>query len=173
VVVEGHEETLMEVMIFCKLRPATLEVHLPVSIVLDLHFVGSSSSRVFMKNYFSQLPSIHELGELQRYPLNLATLGAGDAKEGVHFGWWRRRSIMRRGARTWRSRRNLGLIFISRRAARAALCRRERRGYRSRADGLVLTAARAAMTSLFHRSTDVQTRSICIDHGDKSWEEKP
>jgi hypothetical protein len=27
-------------------------------------------------------------------------LGAGDAKEGVHFGWRRRRSIMWRSART-------------------------------------------------------------------------
>jgi hypothetical protein len=104
VVVEGHEETLMEVMVFCKLRPATLEVHLTVSVLPDLHFIGSSSSRVFTKNCFSRLPSIHELGELQRYPLNLAALGAGDAKEGVHFGRRRRRSIMRWGARTWCSR---------------------------------------------------------------------
>jgi hypothetical protein len=86
VVVEGHEETLMEVMIFCKLRPATLEVHLPVSIVLDLHFVGSSSSRVFTKNCFSQLPSIHELGELQRYPLNLATLAPAMQKKEYILG---------------------------------------------------------------------------------------
>jgi hypothetical protein len=64
VVVKGHEETLMEVMVFCKLRLAILEVHLAVSIVPDLHFIGSSSSRVFTKNWFLQLPSIHELGEL-------------------------------------------------------------------------------------------------------------
>jgi hypothetical protein len=166
-IVEGHEETLMEVMILCKLRPATLEVHLPISIVPDLHFVGSSSSRVFTKNCFSQLPSIHKLGELQRYPLNLAALGVGDAKEGVHFGRRRRRSIMRWGAQTWRSRRNLGLIFTSRRAARAPLRRSGRRGYRSRACGLFFTAARAAATSLFHWSADVQTRSTCISHEDK------
>jgi hypothetical protein len=103
VLVEGHEETLMEVMVFCKLRPATLEVHLTVSVVPDLHFVGSASSRVFAKNCFLQLPSIYKLGELQRYPLNLAALGAGDAK-GVYFGRRRRRSIMRWGARTWCSR---------------------------------------------------------------------
>jgi hypothetical protein len=54
----------MEVMVFCKLRPATLEVHLTISIIPDFHFVGSSSSRVFVKNCFSQLPSIHEFGEL-------------------------------------------------------------------------------------------------------------
>jgi hypothetical protein len=31
-------------------------------------------------------------------------LSAGDAEEGIHFGRRRRRSIVRRGARTWRSR---------------------------------------------------------------------
>jgi hypothetical protein len=52
VVVEDHEEPLVEVMIFCKLRPATPKVHLAVSIVPDLYFIGSSSSRVFAKNCF-------------------------------------------------------------------------------------------------------------------------
>jgi hypothetical protein len=31
-------------------------------------------------------------------------LSTGDAEEGVQFGQRRRRSIMRRGARTWRGR---------------------------------------------------------------------
>jgi hypothetical protein len=173
VVVEGHEETLMEVMVFCKLRPATLEVHLAASIVPDLYFIGSSSSRVFAKNCFPQLSSIHELGELQRYLLNLAALSAGDVEEGIYFGRRRRRSIMWRSAWTWCSSRNPGLILTSHRAARAPLHKSGRRGYRSRVLGLVVTAARAAATSLFHRSTDVQMRSTCIGHGDKCWEEKP
>jgi hypothetical protein len=42
-VVEDHEETLMEVMVFCKLRSAALEVHLAVPVIPDLHFIGSSS----------------------------------------------------------------------------------------------------------------------------------
>jgi hypothetical protein len=79
-------------MVFCKLRPATPEVHLAISIVLDLHFIGSSSSRVFMKNCFPQLPPIHELSKLQRHPLNLAALSAGDTEEGINFRWRRRRS---------------------------------------------------------------------------------
>jgi hypothetical protein len=97
--VESHEETLVEVMILCKLRPATLEVHLTGAVVLDLHSIGSSSPRVFMKNRFPQFSSIHELGELQRHPLNLTALSAGDVEEGVHSGR-RRRSIMRRSTRT-------------------------------------------------------------------------
>jgi hypothetical protein len=89
-VVKDHEETLMEVMVFCKLRSATLEVHLAIPIIPDLHFIGSSSSRVFMKNCFPQLLPIHELGKLQRHPLNLAALSAGDAEEGVYPGRRRR-----------------------------------------------------------------------------------
>jgi hypothetical protein len=86
---------MKEVMIFCKLRPATPKVHLAVSIVPDLHVIGSSSSRVFAKNCFPQLPPIHKIGKFQRHPLNLTTLGASDAEEGVNLGRRRRRrSIM-------------------------------------------------------------------------------
>jgi hypothetical protein len=98
-VVEGHEETLTKVMVFCKLRPATLEVHLAIPVIPDLHFIGSSSPRVFTKNCFSQLSPIHELGKLQRHPLNLAALSASDAEEGVYLQRRRRRSI------TWQSTR--------------------------------------------------------------------
>jgi hypothetical protein len=101
--VKSYEETLVEVMVFCKLRLATLEVHLAGPVVLDLHFIGSSSPRVFTKNRFPQLSHVHKLGKLQRHPLNLAALSTGDAEEGVHFGR-RRRSVMRRSARTWCSR---------------------------------------------------------------------
>jgi hypothetical protein len=99
-VVKDHEETLMEVIVFCKLRPAALEVHLAVSVIPDLHFIGSSSPRVFTKNCFSQLSPIHELGKLQRHPLNLAALSAGDAEEGVYPGRRRRRSITRWSTQT-------------------------------------------------------------------------
>jgi hypothetical protein len=101
--VKSHEETLVEVMVFCKLRQAVLEVHLAGPVVPDLHFIGSSSPRVFTKNRFPQFSPVHELGELQRHPLNLTALSAADAEEGVHSGR-RRRSIMRRSAQTWRSR---------------------------------------------------------------------
>jgi hypothetical protein len=54
----------MKVMVFCKLRTAALEVHLAVPVIPDLHFIGSSSPRVFMKNCFSQLSPVHEFGKL-------------------------------------------------------------------------------------------------------------
>jgi hypothetical protein len=64
VVVECHKETLVEVMVFCKLRLAALEVYLTGPVVPDLHFIGSSSPRVFMKNRFPQLSPVHKLGKL-------------------------------------------------------------------------------------------------------------
>jgi hypothetical protein len=66
VVVEGHEEALVEVVVFCKLRLATLEVLFAVAIIPNLHFVRSTSTRLLAKNRFSQFSPIHELGEIQR-----------------------------------------------------------------------------------------------------------
>jgi hypothetical protein len=100
VVVKDHEKPLVEVMIFRKLGPSTPKVHLTASIVPYLHFIGSSSSRMFMKNCFTKLSPIHELGKFQRHPLNLTALSAGDAEEGVNLGRRRRRSIMRSSTRT-------------------------------------------------------------------------
>jgi hypothetical protein len=57
--VESHEEALMEVVVLCKLRPAALKVLLIDVIVLDFHFIGSSSPRVFTKNNFPQFSPIH------------------------------------------------------------------------------------------------------------------
>jgi hypothetical protein len=53
VVVEGHEEALVEVVVFCKLRPTTLEVLLAIAIIPNLYFVWSPSARLFTKNLFS------------------------------------------------------------------------------------------------------------------------
>jgi hypothetical protein len=92
-------KALMEVMVFCKLRPATLEVLLTGAVIPDLHFIGSSFPRVFTKNHFPQFSPVHKLGEFQWSPLNLTALHAGDAEEGVHSGR-RRRSIRRRSAWT-------------------------------------------------------------------------
>jgi hypothetical protein len=98
--VKSHEEALVDVMVFCKLRPATLEVHLTGPIVSDLHFIGISSPRMFTQNRLPQFSPIHKIGELQRHPLNLTAVSAGDAEEGVNSRQ-RRRSIERSSAWTW------------------------------------------------------------------------
>jgi hypothetical protein len=64
--VESHKEALVEVVVLCKLRPAALEVLLTGAVIPDLHFIGSSSPRVFTKNSFPQFSPIHKLGEIQR-----------------------------------------------------------------------------------------------------------
>jgi hypothetical protein len=172
-VVEDHEETLMEVMVFCKQRPAALEVHLAVPVIPDLYFIWSSSPRVFAKNFFSLLSPVHEIGKFQRHPLNLAALSAGDAEEGVYPGRRRRRSITWQSAWTWSSSRHLGLVPASQRAARAPLNRSRWRGCYSRVLGYIFSTARVATTSLFYQCIDVQLRSTCIGHGNMCWEEKP
>jgi hypothetical protein len=63
-IVEGHEVTSLDVVIIHKLGPAALEVLFASTVIPDFHLVGSSSPGVFMKNCFTQLPPIHELGEL-------------------------------------------------------------------------------------------------------------
>jgi hypothetical protein len=117
--VKGHEEPLMEGMVFCKMGPATPKVHPAVPVVPHLYLIGSSSSRVFMKDCFMKFPPIHELSKFQRHPLNFMALSVGDAEEGINFGRRRRRSIMRRSARTWCSSRNPELVLTPHRAARA------------------------------------------------------
>jgi hypothetical protein len=116
-VIEDHEKPLMEVVVFCKMGPATPEVHLTVSVVPNLYLIGIFPSRVFAKNCFTFSP-IHEFSKLQRHPLNFTALGAGDTEEGIQFGRRRRRSITRRSARTWCSSRTLGLVLTPHRAAR-------------------------------------------------------
>jgi hypothetical protein len=77
---------------------------------------------VFTKNRFPQFSPIHKLGKFQRQTLNLTTLRAGDAEEGIDSGW-RRRSISRRSTWTWCSRWHLGFIFAPGRMAEAPLHR--------------------------------------------------
>jgi hypothetical protein len=72
---------LMNVVVFCKLRPATPQVLLTVAIIPNLHLVWSATARLFTKNCLSQFTPIHELCETQRQTLNLATLRHGDTEE--------------------------------------------------------------------------------------------
>jgi hypothetical protein len=62
-VIKGHEEPLMEVMVLHKMRPAALEELFVGAVIPHLHFIWSSSTRVFAENYFAQFPPIHEIRE--------------------------------------------------------------------------------------------------------------
>jgi hypothetical protein len=120
--VKGHEEALVDVVVFYKLRPATLKVLLTVAIVPNLHFVWSPTARLFAENRFSQFSPIHELCEIQRQTLNLAALHHGNAEERKDPGKSSRSSgSRRRSAWTWGSTSHLGLIFATRWAAGTTL----------------------------------------------------
>jgi hypothetical protein len=118
--IKGHEKTLMEVVVLRKSRPAALEELLTGAIVPHLHFVWSSSTRVFTKNRFPQFSTIHELGEFRWQTLNFAALRVGDAKERIDSGG-RMRSISGRSTWTWHSRWHLGFVLAPGRTARASL----------------------------------------------------
>jgi hypothetical protein len=55
---------LVDVMVFCKLRPAAPQVLLAVAIIPNLHLVWDTTARLFAKNRLSQFAPIHELGEV-------------------------------------------------------------------------------------------------------------
>jgi hypothetical protein len=79
--VKGHEEALVDVVVFCKVRPAAPQVLLAVAIVPNLYLVWGTTARLFVENSLSQFATIHKLGEIQRQTLNLAALRHGNAEE--------------------------------------------------------------------------------------------
>jgi hypothetical protein len=110
--VEGHEEALVNVVVFCKLRPATAQVLLAITIIPNLHLVWSTTARLFMENRLLQFTPVHELCETQRQTLNLAALRHGDTEEREKFG--RNSRSRRRSAWTWGSASHLGFVFTTR-----------------------------------------------------------
>jgi hypothetical protein len=97
-VVEEHENTLMQLMVLSKLGPGTPEVHLTTAIVGHLHFIRSSSSRFFMEDSLSKLAPVLELSKFQRNTLLLTALSTSDNKKGESFDRRRRRGTARSSA---------------------------------------------------------------------------
>jgi hypothetical protein len=62
-IIKGHEEALVEVTVLRKSRLAALEELFADAIVPHLHFIWSSSTRVFTENCFAQFLPIHEIRE--------------------------------------------------------------------------------------------------------------
>jgi hypothetical protein len=93
VVVKKHEKPLMQVMVLHKLEPFAPKVHLAAPIIVHLHLIWSSASRLFTENCFMKLTPIHELGEFQRNMLYLTALSASDIEERKSLDRSRRRGI--------------------------------------------------------------------------------
>jgi hypothetical protein len=98
--IKGHEKSLMEVVILRKSQPAALEELLTGAVVPHLHFVWSSSTRVFTEKCFTQFSTIHEFGKFKWQALNFVALRVADAEERIDSGR-RRRSIRGRNTWTW------------------------------------------------------------------------
>jgi hypothetical protein len=121
-IIEEHEEPLMQFVVLCKLGPAAPEVHLTMTIIVHLHFIWSSSSRLLADDSFTKLAPIHELGKFQRNTLLFPALSTINTEERINLDRRRRRGVARSSAGTLgNSSRCLGLVLTSQRAARVAL----------------------------------------------------
>jgi hypothetical protein len=164
-VVEEHEEPLMQLMVLCKLGPSAPKVHLTAPIIVHLHLIWCSASRLFTEDRFTKLAPIHELGELQRNTLLLTTLSTSDAEERIDLGIRRRRGIARSGARAWGSSSGyLGLIFTPQGAARALLRRCRRRSRQGDVLRFVVTAAGTVVSPLFCQHDGIKIGITRIRH---------
>jgi hypothetical protein len=99
-IVEENEEPLMQLMVLCKLGPVAPEVHLTVPIIVHLHFIWSSSSRLFVEDRFTKFAPVHELAKFQRNTLLLTALSTSDTEERVNLDRRRRRGVLRSSAGT-------------------------------------------------------------------------
>jgi hypothetical protein len=168
--VEGHEEALMNVVVFCEFRLATPEVLFAVAIIPHLYLIWDATARLFMKNRLSQFAAIHEGGQIQRQALNLTALRHGNTEEGEDLGRRNRsnRSSRRRSDRTWSSASHFGLVLAARRAARTTLSRSVQRSSCGGWRGVfVLTSARATPTSWRHQRAKGQTKTFSVSHESK------
>jgi hypothetical protein len=116
---------LVDVVVFCELRPATLKVLLTVTIIPHLHLIWDTTARLFAENRLSQFAPIHEVGEAQRQALNLTALRHGDAEERKDSGRRSRSSGSRRRRSdwTWSSASHLGFVLATRWAPGATFSR--------------------------------------------------
>jgi hypothetical protein len=73
-------------MVLRKSQLAALEELFAGAVVPHLHFIWSSSTRVFAEDCFAQFPPIHEIREFQWQALNLVELRIADTEERVDPG---------------------------------------------------------------------------------------
>jgi hypothetical protein len=64
VVVEQQEPPLMQIVIFCKMGLAIPEEHISIAIIVYLHLIWRSFTRLFSEDGFAKLLPIHEFSKL-------------------------------------------------------------------------------------------------------------
>jgi hypothetical protein len=164
-IVEEHEEPLMQLVVLCKLGPAAPEAHLTTPIVVHLHFIWSSSSRLFVEDSLSKLAPVHELSKFQWNTLLLTALSTSDNEERENFDRRRRRGIVRSSACTLgNDDRCLRFVLTSQGAAGVPLHRCRRRGHQGGILWFVLTAMGMVAPPFLHQGTGVKVKNTSIRH---------
>jgi hypothetical protein len=87
-VIEQQKPPLMQIIILGEARPAALEEHLSIAIIIHLHLVWRTSTLHFSEDGFAKLLAIHKLSKFQRHTLLLMALGTSKCKKKrKHFQW--------------------------------------------------------------------------------------
>jgi hypothetical protein len=146
--VEGHEEALMDVVVFRKARPTAPEVLLAITIIPHFYLIRDASARLLAKDSFSHFTAIHKFGKIHQQALDLMTLPQGNAekRENARRSSGSGRSRRGRSSRTLRSTSHLGFVLTTKWTARAAL-RWSIRWSTGGGKGLVLIFATTRATS--------------------------
>jgi hypothetical protein len=71
----------MQIMVFSKARPAALEKHITLTIVVYFYFIWGSITRHLSQNSFTKLSTIHEFSKFERKALLFTALGASKSKK--------------------------------------------------------------------------------------------
>jgi hypothetical protein len=93
VIVEQQEPPLIQIVILCKMGPATPEEHLSITVIVYLHHIWRSFTRLFSKGGLTKLLPIREFSEL-RHTLLLMTLSTSESEEREYVARRWRRSIL-------------------------------------------------------------------------------
>jgi hypothetical protein len=134
-------------------------------IVVHLHFIWSSSSRLFAEDRFTKLAPVHELGKFQRDTLLLMALSTSDTEERVNLDRRRRRGVAKSSAGTWAMTTDaLGLFLLPKGRSGCRFVDAGGRGHQGGILQFILTTEGTAAPPLLHQCTGVKVDGTGIRH---------
>jgi hypothetical protein len=143
-VVEEHEEPLMQLVVLSKLGPSAPELHLAAPIIVHLHLIWSSAFRLFTEDSFPELAPVHEFCELQWNTLLLTALSTSDTEKRVNLDRRRRRGAGAAAADA------LGLFLLPKGRPGNRFADADEEDTREASFGLFFTAAGTAASPFLH-----------------------
>jgi hypothetical protein len=81
VIVKHQNPSLMNIVVFSKVVPATSEESIAIAVIIHLQFIWRPATGCFPKNYLPKFKALHEFCELQRKALLFAALGTSEREE--------------------------------------------------------------------------------------------